>query len=75
VGAKRDIYLIIGELAQAGKAIIVISSEIPEIIGLCDRVITMAEGSITGEIERADFSQEKIMSYIAHFDGNKEALQ
>lgn len=65
VGAKRDIYLLIGEMVQKGKAVIVISSEIPEVMGLADRIIVMSEGRLTGEVERADFSQERIMTYAA----------
>lgn len=67
VGAKRDIYLLIGELVKQGKAVIVISSEIPEVMGLSDRIIVMAEGKLTGEIMRKDFSQERIMTYAAQF--------
>lgn len=67
VGAKRDIYLLIGEMVQAGKAVIVISSEIPEVMGLADRIIVMAEGRLTGEVERSAFSQERIMTYAAQF--------
>ncbi len=67
VGAKRDIYLLIGKMVQAGKAVIVISSEIPEVMGLSDRIIVMAEGRLTGEVARADFSQERIMTYAAKF--------
>ncbi len=71
VGAKRDIYLLIGELVKAGKAVIVISSEIPEIMGLCDRVLVMAAGRITGEVKRQDFTQELIMTYAAKFGEDK----
>jgi ABC-type sugar transport system ATPase subunit len=68
VGAKRDIYLLIGEMAKAGKAILIISSEIPELMGLCDRIITMAGGRLTGEIPRNRFSQEDIMRYASKFE-------
>ena len=67
VGAKRDIYLLIGEFVKEGKAVIVISSEIPEIIGLSDRVIVMAEGRCTGSLKREEFDQEKIMTYATDF--------
>lgn len=67
VGAKRDIYLLIGELVSQGKAVIVISSEIPEVMGLSDRILVMAEGRVTGELARPDFSQEQIMTYAAQF--------
>ena len=67
VGAKRDIYLLIGEMVKNGKAVIVISSEIPEVMGLADRIIVMSEGRLTGEVGRPDFSQERIMTYAAQF--------
>ena len=63
VGAKSEIYDIISDLAGQGKAIIMISSELPEIIGMCDRTIIMHEGDITGELDRSEFSQEAIMRY------------
>jgi ABC-type sugar transport system ATPase subunit len=62
VGAKRDIYLLIGSLVQQGKAVILISSEIPELMGVCDRIAVMAEGHFAGEIGRDEFSQERIMA-------------
>ncbi|MDT8859263.1 sugar ABC transporter ATP-binding protein [Alkalihalobacillus sp. MEB130] len=61
VGAKSEFYNIIFELASQGKAIVVVSSEMAEIIGLCDRVIVMHEGRITGELSREEANQEKIM--------------
>lgn len=63
VGAKSEIYQIINELVAQGAAVIVISSELPEILGVCDRVIVMRDGWITANIDRADATQEKIMSY------------
>lgn len=63
VGAKRDIYLLIGELAAQGKAVIVISSELIEIMGLADRILVMAEGRVTGELDRDAFTQERIMEF------------
>jgi ABC-type sugar transport system ATPase subunit len=68
VGAKRDIYLLIGELAKAGKAILMISSEIPEIMGLSDRILVLAAGRLTGVLERPDFTQENIMRLASKFD-------
>lgn len=67
VGAKRDIYVLIGEFVKQGKAVIVISSETPEIMGLSDRVLVMAEGRMTGELSRGELSQERIMTYAAQF--------
>jgi inositol transport system ATP-binding protein len=61
VGAKFEIYKLITELAQEGKAVLMISSEMEELIGVCDRIYVMAKGCITGELARKDFSQENIM--------------
>ncbi|MEG6573644.1 xylose ABC transporter ATP-binding protein [Caldibacillus debilis] len=63
VGAKYEIYKIINELATQGVGIILISSELPEILGMSDRVLVMAGGQITGELKRDEASQEKIMTY------------
>lgn len=75
VGAKYEIYSVINDLAKAGKAVIVISSEMPEIIGICDRVYVINEGQIAGELSREEVTQEKIMQCImAHNrkdDGNE----
>lgn len=65
VGAKRDIYILMGQLAQQGKAIIMISGEIPELMGVCDRIGVMAEGTLSGELTRDEFTQEKIMEYAS----------
>jgi rhamnose transport system ATP-binding protein len=61
VGAKAAIYEIMGELAQQGLAIIMISSEMPEILGMSDRVYVMCDGRITGELSRSEATQEKIL--------------
>jgi ribose transport system ATP-binding protein len=66
VGAKSEIYRIINELAAQGVAIVVISSELPEVIGICDRVVVMREGVITGECTGEDINQEKIMTLATH---------
>ena len=71
VGAKRDIYLLIGELAKKGKGIIVISSEMPEVMGISDRILVMSEGSIAGELKREAFSQEAIMQYASARGGKR----
>ena len=68
IGAKSEIYRIIDELAQRGIGIIVISSELPEIIGVCDRVLVMREGRIVGEVGGADITQENIMAYGTGLD-------
>ena len=63
VGAKFEIYKLMTNLVKEGKSIIMVSSELPELIGMCDRIYVMAAGQISGELNRADFSQEKIMRY------------
>lgn len=63
VGAKAEIYKLMCELAQKGKAVIMISSDMPELIGICDRIYVMREGTISGEVARKDFSQEAILDY------------
>jgi ribose transport system ATP-binding protein len=66
VGAKSEIYSIIDNLAKSGTAILVISSDLPEIVGICDRVLVMRAGRIAGEIERtatSSFNQEDIMAF------------
>ncbi|QNK86714.1 xylose ABC transporter ATP-binding protein [Sporosarcina sp. resist] len=62
VGAKYEIYKIINELANQGVGIVIISSELPEVLGMSDRIIVMAEGEITGEFLREEATQEKIMT-------------
>lgn len=64
VGAKFEIYTIINQLADQGKAVIMISSELPEILGICDRIYIMKEGRIVGEVPSAGATQESVMSYI-----------
>jgi putative multiple sugar transport system ATP-binding protein len=61
VGAKYEIYTIINQLAQEGKGILMVSSELPEIIGMCDRIYVMSEGRITGELMRDEATQENMM--------------
>ncbi|NLZ88246.1 MAG: sugar ABC transporter ATP-binding protein [Clostridiales bacterium] len=64
VGAKYEIYGIINQLVGEGKAVLMISSELPELLGMCDRIYVMAEGRIVGELPRAEASQEIIMDMI-----------
>jgi inositol transport system ATP-binding protein len=65
VGAKAEIYRLIQRLVKEGRAVILISSEMPEIIGLCDRMIVLHEGKITGEFQKHEFDQEKILALAA----------
>ena len=64
VGAKYEIYTIIEEMAAAGKAICIISSELPELLGMCDRIYTMNEGRFTGEVLREEADQERLMNLM-----------
>jgi ribose transport system ATP-binding protein len=63
VGAKSEIYRLLNDLAKQGKSIIMISSELPEILRMSHRVIVMCEGRITGELPIDEATQEKIMTY------------
>ena len=63
VGSKREIYEIINRLAEGGKAIVVISSEMEEVMGISDRILVMYEGRIAGEVRREDFSQQLISEF------------
>ena len=69
VGAKYEIYTIINKLADEGKGILVISSEMPELLGICDRIYVMNEGRIVGELAGSEASQEKIMRSIVRAEG------
>ncbi len=72
VGAKYEIYTIINELAASGKSVIVISSEMPELLGTCDRVYVLSEGEIAGELHRDELSQEAIMKLIMNHIGREK---
>ncbi len=64
VGAKYEIYCIINDLVAAGKSVIMISSELPEILGMCDRICVMNEGKLVAEYKAEEATQEKIMTSI-----------
>ena len=68
VGAKYEIYCIMNQLVAEGKSIIMISSELPEILGMSDRIYVMNEGKMVGELEKEDATQEKIMKMILSTD-------
>lgn len=63
VGAKFEIYKLMTEMAKQNKAVIMVSSELPELIGMCDRIYIMNQGKITGQLRREEFSQEAIMRF------------
>ena len=64
VGAKYEIYCIINDLVAQGKSVVMISSELPEILGMSDRIYVMNEGKFVGEFQQEDASQESIMACI-----------
>lgn len=75
VGSKSEIHKLLTQLAQQGKCVIIVSSELPEVMGMSDRILVMSEGKEIGIIERKDFSQEKIMRYATGIsDETGEAL-
>jgi L-arabinose transport system ATP-binding protein len=62
VGAKAEIYSIVDDLAREGIALLVISSELPEVLGLADRIVVMGGGRVTGELERAEATEERVLT-------------
>jgi putative multiple sugar transport system ATP-binding protein len=73
VGAKFEIYTIMKDLAQQGRGVLMISSEMPELLGMCDRIYVMNEGRIVGELARDEADQEKIMALIVKDNGKGKA--
>jgi ribose transport system ATP-binding protein len=71
VGAKFEIYTLLWKLAAAGKGIIIVSSDLPELLGICHRIVVFSNWKIAGEVDRPDFSQERILAlayqdYVNH---------
>ena len=71
VGAKYEIYCIMNEMVKQGKAVVMISSELPELLGMCDRIYVMNEGEVVGEFTAEEATQEKIMSAILSNSNNE----
>jgi ribose transport system ATP-binding protein len=67
VGAKHEIYELMCELADQGIGIIMISSDMEELLGMSQRILVMADGKITGELTKEEFSQEKVLTYASNF--------
>jgi ABC-type sugar transport system ATPase subunit len=65
IGARADIYQKLRDFAADGAGVIMISSDLPELIGMCDRILVIHHGRISGELDRADFSEERIMAFAA----------
>ena len=72
VGAKYEIYNIMLEQISLGRSIIMISSEMPELMGMSDRIMVMCEGRVTGFLNKGEYSQEKIMAFATQFAGHKD---
>ncbi|GAH46481.1 unnamed protein product [marine sediment metagenome] len=63
IGSKEEIYKLMVQLAKEGKYILIVSSDMPELIAMCDRVVVMRQGKVVGEIGRQDLSEEKVLTY------------
>ena len=67
VGAKYEIYQLILDLANKGKTVLMVSSEMPELLGVCDRIIVMSGGRVAGEVDARTATQEEIMTLAAKY--------
>ena len=67
MGAKNEIYKLMNDLTQQGKSIIMISSEMPELLGVCDRIVVMSGGRVAGEVDARNTTQEEIMTLAAKY--------
>ena len=74
VGAKYEIHTIINQLASEGKGIILLSSELPEVLGVCDRIYVMSNGKIAAEMSAKEATQEKVMTYIMNNNKRQKEL-
>ena len=72
VGAKYEIYTVINQLAESGKAVVVISSDMEELLGLSDRIYVLNEGEIAGELQKDEFDQESVMRIIMAHSARRE---
>ncbi len=67
VGAKYEIYQLILDLANNGKTVVMVSSEMPELLGVCDRIVVMSGGRVAGEVDARNTTQEAIMTLAAKY--------
>jgi ABC-type sugar transport system ATPase subunit len=74
VGAKAEIYQLVSELAAEGTSFLLVSSEMPELLAVCDRIFVLCDGRVTGEFERDSFDQEAIMEAATRFVDNDPDL-
>jgi rhamnose transport system ATP-binding protein len=70
VGTKAEVHRLISELAVSGVGVLMISSELPEVLGMADRVLVVREGRVTAEIQRSEATAEAVMYAATHADGN-----
>ena len=63
IGSKEEIYKLMVQLAKEGKYILMVSSDMPELIAMCDKVVVMRQGRVVGEIDRQDLSEERVLTY------------
>jgi len=75
VGAKYEIYEIINKLADSGRGVLFISSELPELLGMCDRIYTLSEGVITAEVRGEQADQEVLMRYMTQGKKQRKVAQ
>ena len=73
VGAKLEVYELVNALKSQGKAIVIVSSEMPELMGLSDRIIMLSEGAVGGEFDREDFSQETLLAAAISASENRNS--
>lgn len=71
VGAKAELFELVGDLAAEGRAIVLISSYLPELLNMCDRILVMREGRIAGELARSEFSEEAIIALATGANSTK----
>ena len=71
VAAKVEIYQIINQLKKSGIVVIIVSSELPEVMGISDRILVMCNGRITGEVDPRSTSEQEIMTYATRFGSNE----
>lgn len=74
VGAKQEIYTLINHLVEQGKTVLMISSEMEELMGMSDRILILAEGNMTGELNKSEFNQERIMQLASIEKGIKDEI-
>lgn len=73
VGAKAEIHTLVGGLVKEGKGVILVSSELPEVLGMSDRIIVMCEGKVTGELSRKEATQDVIMKHAIGIEIGSES--